>query len=81
MGHALSYRTLTTVAPLGLTRPYSRRMDMLTESDILDQVKQSQSGTDWRLDSLIAIQTRTNDLLEQLVRLAGGTVKPTGEEL
>ncbi|MGI8751590.1 MAG: hypothetical protein ACR2MN_04650 [Acidimicrobiales bacterium] len=56
-------------------------MDMLTESDILDQVKQSQNETDWRLDSLIAVQTRTNDLLEQLVRLAGGTVKPTSEEL
>lgn len=48
-------------------------MDMLTESDILNQVKQSQEGTERRLDAMIAAQTKTNELLGQLVRLSGGT--------
>ncbi|MDQ2726689.1 MAG: hypothetical protein M3Y91_02220 [Actinomycetota bacterium] len=53
---------------------------MLTESDILNQVEKSRNGTDKRLDALVALQTRTNDLLEQLVGLSGGTTEPPDEK-
>jgi hypothetical protein len=41
-------------------------MGMITESNILNQLKKAQGETNERLDHLIAAQERTNQLLEWL---------------
>jgi hypothetical protein len=41
-------------------------MGMITESNILNQLKKAQGETNDRLDRLIAAQERTNQLLEWL---------------